>query len=464
LAELIERGARVLFSAPTGWGKTHTVLAALLQAKTLPALWLARSLTLGARVAEDAALWKLMTFTAAGREKTCPLAPEMGDSVHDYCIYFRYKCPYARLPPMPPTSLIASSWEELKEKGEREKWCPYYAQDHIPADIIVQNYFRRARPAKAFVIDEAHNLLIPEEREFTIGRLAEAVAAARERGASERLQRALQSMLRYALIKDGDLDVTLFLQESEMDELRKLYFAALEEGDKRLKILVDLTRAAAVYVEGERVRIYKPPLPLPYRPAVFVSATMPKEAASFLGAEVELRIPWSARPKARVVEDVSTKFEEYDSNMALRYKKVIMEVAKQHRRVIVFAASERVARDLRTWAQYEECTPPQDWEGVLLLKARGRFAEGVDLPADCAIMAGAPYLPPEVSSRLARTYKATGHPDPLKAAIDVPMLITTLQCVGRAWRDPQRQPPAVYLADWRYSKYRDALSQYFDLA
>jgi DNA excision repair protein ERCC-2 len=460
LAELVEQGRRVLFSAPVGWGKTHAVIAALVQAKALPALWLARTLTLGARVAEDAALWKLHTFTAAGRERACPLAEEKGDSVHDFCRYYRHKCPYARLPPSPPA---ASDWKELKERGEREGWCPYFAQDFAEADVVVQSYYRRRRPARAVVIDEAHNLLTPEEREFTIGRLAEAVAAARERGASERLQRALNSLLRYALIKDGDLDVSLFISEEGADELRKLYFAALEEGDRRLKILVDLTRAAAVYVEGERVRVYRPPLPLPHRPAIFVSATMPREAAQFLQTEVEIRIPWRARARARIVQDVSTKYEEYDSQMALRYKKLLMDVAKQHKRVLVFAASERVARDLRAWVQYEECVPPDDWEGVLLLRARGRFAEGVDLPAPAIMMAGAPYLPPDISSRLAQMYKRTGHPDPVKAAIDVPMIVATLQCVGRAWRDPQ-QPPVVYLADWRYKKYTDALSEYLDFA
>jgi DNA excision repair protein ERCC-2 len=244
-------------------------------------------------------------------------------------------------------------------------------------------------------------------------------------------------------------------------ELRKLYFVALEEGERRLKTLVDLTRAAAVYVEGERIRIYKPPLPLPFRPVIFVSATTPPEAAQFLQAEIELRVPWERKAKAWIAEDVTTKFEEYSAEMTTKYKRLLIEIGKKHKRVIVFAASERIARDLRAWVTYEECAPPQDWEGVLLLKARGRFAEGVDLPADCVIMAGAPYLPPEVSSRLARTYKSAGHPDPVRAAIDMPMIIATLQAIGRAWRSPEKVPQVV-LADWRYKKYEDALKDYLD--
>jgi DNA excision repair protein ERCC-2 len=460
LARLIEQRARVLFSAPVGWGKTHAVIAALVKARTLPALWLARTLTLGTRIAEDAALWRLHAFTAAGREKTCPLAPQLGDAIHDYCRVYKYKCSYARLPSSPPA---ASDWEELREKGEKEKWCPYFAQDVVESDIVVQSYYRRRRPARAVVVDEAHNLLMPEEREFSLGRLAEAVAAARERGASERLVRSLNNILRYALIKDGDLDWHLFVSEEGTDELRKLYFAALEEGDRRLKVLIDMARAVAVYVEGEQIRIYRPPLALPFRPVIFVSATAPPEAAQFLQAEIELRVPWERKAKAWIAEDVTTKFEEYSAEMATKYKRLLIEISKKHKRVIVFAASTRVARDLRSWVQYEECIPPQDWEGILLLKARGRFAEGVDLPADAVVLAGAPYLPPEVSSRLARTYKVTGHPDPLRAAIDMPMIIATLQCLGRAWRSPEKVP-YVILADWRYKKYEDALSEYLDFA
>jgi len=460
LATLIEQGARVLFSAPVGWGKTHTLIAALVEAKALPAVWLARSLTLGQRVADDAALWGLHVFTAAGRERTCPLASSLGDAIHEYCRYYRHKCQHAKLPPSPPP---AASWEELRERGEKEGWCPYFAQDLVTSDIVVQSYWRRRRPAKALVVDEAHNLLLPEEREVRLSQLAEAVAAARELGASEKLMRALSSLLRYALIKDGDLDVNLFMSEEGVDEVRRLHYQALEEGDRRLKVLVDLMRASAVYVEGEKLRLYKPPLSTPHRPALFVSATLPSEAARFLQVDAELRIPWSSKPKAQVIEDLTTKYEEYGADMARRYKKLLIEVGKQYKRVLVFAASERVARDLRAWCTYEERTPPQDWEGVLLLKARGRYAEGIDLPSDCVVMAGAPYLPPEPASRLARAYKSAGHSDPIRAAIDTPMLIATLQAIGRAWRSPEKVPHVI-LADWRYKKYEDSLSEYLDFA
>ena len=434
-----------------------TVLAALVSSESLPALWLVRSLAIGTRIREDADRWGLVVFTAAGRERVCPLAREKGDAVHDFCRYFRYKCPYARLPPAVP---LVTSWEELANRGEREGWCAYFAQDSVSADIIVQSYWRRRRPARAAVVDEAHNLLVPEEREYTVGQLAEAVAAARELGASERLQGRLQELLHHALTVAA-AELRYALSDEEREELYRMYFEALEKGDARLKILVDLVRATAVYVEAEKIYVYRPPLSLRLRPTIFVSATMPPEATHFLNVEVELRVPWSVRAKAFIVEGVTTKFEDYSTRMAERYVKLLVRVSKRHKRILVFAASERVAKDLRAWATYEETIPPPGWEGVLLLRARGRYSEGIDLQADAIIIAGAPFLPPEVAASLARALKRAGHPDPVKAAIDMPMIIATLQCVGRAWRDPQK-PPTVYLADERFARYRE-LEEYLEI-
>jgi len=460
LSIFVEQGKRTLFSAPTGWGKTIVILAALVKTGAFPVLWLVRSLALGGRIREDADRWGLYTYVAAGREKTCPLAEEKGDAIHDFCKFFRIKCPYARLPPS--LSPLVTSWEELVARGEREGWCPYYAQDLVQADITVQSYWRRRRPARAIVVDEAHNLLTPQEKVYTVGDIAEAVAAVKEYGATERLRRSLQEVLHHVLTVAA-AELRCELRDEELEELRRLYFEALERGDARLRPLVEMARAAAVYVEAERVFFYRPPLSIAARPCVYVSATLPPEAATLLRADVEVRVPWSVKPRAIVEEGVTTKYEEYDVKMAERYRLLLVKVGKQYRRVLVFAASERVARDLRPWVHYEECQPPEGWEGVLLLRARGRFSEGVDIPADAVLVAGAPYLPPQVGSKLAQAYKRMGYADPLRAAVDTPMLIATLQCIGRAWRDPQR-PPTVYLADYRYRRYTDILSEYLELA
>ncbi len=460
LAELLEQRLRIVFSAPTGWGKTLVALTALKAANALPALWLVRSLELGRRVAEDAALLRLTTFTAAGRERTCPLADKLGEAVHDFCRLHKHKCPYFRPPPALDPTL--TSWEQVVEAGRREGWCPYYAQDLVEADVLVQSYNRRARRAvAAAVYDEAHNLLLPEERSYSISRIAEAIAAARGL-VSQQVMKKLEALYGYLLAREGSVDPSLHLSEEERSELRWAFWRAEPELMRSLKPLVDVAAAPIAYAEGERVVLFKPRLPLPFRPAVFVSATIPQFAHELLRTEAEIRVPWAAKPKATLVKSVTTRYEDFSIKMALEYKKILLETAKRHKRVLVFAASERVARELRKWATYEEVLPPPDWEGVLLLRARGRFAEGVDLPADAVVMAGAPYLPPEVSDRLARAYRAAGVPDPVRAAIDLPMLTATLQCIGRAWRDPER-PPSVVLADWRYERYAKDLEPYLEL-
>lgn len=459
LAELLVNGKRVLLSAPTGWGKTMTVLAALKAADLLPAVWLGRSLSLGKRVGDDAALWNLRAFTSAGREKTCPLADKMHAAVHDFCKYVRYRCPYARLPPLSSLPLAASSYIELAEIGRRERWCPYYAQDLVEADVYVQSYFRRMSRAKCVVVDEAHNLLMPREAHIPLSKLAEGAAALREFGASGRLVQGAEALVRYATVKDGALDVHLFLDEEGMSELRELYLERLREGDARLRPLLELTRGVA-YVEGEKVLVFKPEGLPSFRPSVLVSATMP-EVGEILQIDAEIKVPWTRKLKAVIINDVTTKFDEFNTHMVLRYKKLLVDVAREYKRVLVFAASERVARELISLATYYETNPP-DWEGILLLKARGRFGEGVDLPADAVVIAGAPFLPPEVSDRLARMYRAAGAEAPLKAAVDIPMLTTTLQCIGRAWRRPDAEP-MVFLADSRFSKYVKSIENYVEI-
>ncbi|MCD6357290.1 MAG: hypothetical protein J7L75_01790 [Thermoproteales archaeon] len=462
LSELLSSGFRVLFTAPTGWGKTLAALVALYSSRLLPTVWMVRSLTLGERVGEDAALLKLISVTLAGREKTCPLAEELGEGVHDYCRYFRYECPYNK----PPLEVPLMSYEELMRLGAREGFCPYYAQDLVAerAEVIVQSYYRRVpRVARSFVVDEAHNLLMPREASYRISEMVKAVDEARRLGASERLVGALSAIIKYALIRDGPLDPKLFLDEGLEGELREIYLEALRARRGALRPLIKLVRAEAVYVEGERILTYEPRRILPFRPTLFISATLPEGADKLLQVDAEVRVPWSKRLKAHVIEHLTTKYGEFDSNMALGYKKLLLELAKDHERVVAFAASSRVARELTGVVDYYETRPPREWRGIALFRARGRFSEGVDLPADVAVMLGCPYLPPEVSSRLARAYKALGVQEPVKMALDVPMLITTLQCIGRAARSPGEKP-LVVLADERYRKYVRELEPYLELS
>ena len=459
LADFLVQGKKTLLTAPTGWGKTVVTLAALKAADALPAAWLTRALALGEHIANEAAKMKLFAFVAAGRERTCPLWETLGDAVYDLCRYTRYKCPYARLPAAVP---VVADWKEMSKVAKNGGWCAYFAQDFVPCDICVQNYERALRrPVRAYVIDECHNLALPEEKTVTLARLAESVAAIRAY-ASERLRSRLEALVRHILVRDGDLDARLILNEEGIEELKRVYAELLVENPERaaaLRPLITLVNATAAYVEAERISIFRPRRVLKFRPAVLLTATplpLPTEV------DTEINIEWSVRARGIIVTDVSSKFDEFDSKMALNYKKLLIKLAKKFRRILVFAASERVARELRSWVNYEETTPPPDWEGLLMLRARGRFAEGVNMPAECVIMAGAPYLPPEVSDRLARVYKMQGVENPTRLAIDGSMLAATVQALGRAWREPSK-PPLVVLADSRYARYEEQLRKILDI-
>ncbi|HDJ89694.1 MAG TPA: hypothetical protein ENG40_03275, partial [Thermoprotei archaeon] len=89
-------------------------------------------------------------------------------------------------------------------------------------------------------------------------------------------------------------------------------------------------------------------------------------------------------------------------------------------------------------------------------------AEGVDIPADIVVMLGCPFYPPEVISRLAKIYSRMGFKDSWSLAATIPMLITTLQCIGRAKRNP-KQKPKIILADERYNRYLNELSRYLEV-
>ena len=459
LAELIESGKRILFTAPTGWGKTLVVLAALRASEALPAAWLVRALALGEHIAEEAAKMKLFTYIAAGRERTCLLWERLGDATYDLCRYARYKCPYARLP---PTSPVVTDWREMTEAAKRGKWCAYFAQEMVPSDLIVQNYERALRrPVRALAVDEAHNLALPEERSILLSRLAESIAYARHYVSAHCANR-LEALIKYVLTKDGDLDVRLLLHEEDIEELKRVYVSFLAENAevaREVRPLISLISAPAVYIEAEKISVFRPRRMLNFRPSILMTAT-PLPLPIQLDAEINVN--WRMRARSLIVSDVTSKFDEFDSRMALNYKKLLVNLAKKFRRVLVFAASERVARELRSWVNYEEMIPPPDWEGVLMIKARSRFAEGIDLPADAVALLGAPYLPPEVSNRLARIYKTQGIENSVRLAVDGPMIAVTIQSIGRAWRNPAR-PPLVVLADARFSRYKEELQKMLDI-
>ncbi len=456
VAKALDEGLSVVFVAPTGFGKTLAVLAGLKASQHLPALWLIRSLEIGRRISGDALLLGLRPFVAAGRARTCPLAEKLGEAIHEWCKTNRAKCRYyLDLLRRGIDVSAALSWQDLLGSGV----CPYYAQDLAAkeADIVIQSYYRRPYPASAAVVDEAHNLLAPRVRRLSVKVFAEAAAELRALGRIDLAEEALRlaSTSKHVPLERLPL---LELEDAVREALERL---------KAVRGLIRLTRAVrtcqkggAAYRESwsDVVEVYEPPWRPQTRPVVYVSATMPEGLEGLLGAEATIRVPPQRRLGAYVTSWLTTRFGEETWR---GYAKLLTVLKFRFRKVLAFA-TERVAIHLLSSVDLYEPEldrPPRDWKGVLLLHIRGRFAEGVDLPADCVIVLGCPFLPPEVTRRLRRFYERAGCSD---AAFWAPMVIVTLQAVGRATRSPEHEP-VIVLADERFQRYADKFHPHLEL-
>ncbi|MEZ0345494.1 MAG: helicase C-terminal domain-containing protein [Infirmifilum sp.] len=420
----------VLLVAPTGWGKTLAVLAAL---KTrLPVLWLVRSLEIGRRVSEDASRLGLKAFVAAGRAKTCPYA-RVGD-VDEFCRLHRSRCPY---------------FLELLKKGVGEAWsyeelpptiCRYYAQDVIAADVVVQNYFRRvAHRFETVVVDEAHNLLRPVIHE--VRGLEEAIDELAQ------LEPTLASQVRDILEREGVINIPLELAWDVLE----LYRERLLKGtlmSPLARLLKAGIRGDIVYREAGRVQIYHT-IRIPQARRIYISATIPEEASNFFHAAV-IRVPISPRP-AQITDYLTSKYGEETIG---GYSHLLWTLKKKYTRIVVFT-TERLARRLHA-DFYEERLPP-DWRGVALFNIYGRFAEGVDIPADAVVILGAPFLPPEVTEKIGKYYRRIGLD--ADAAHWLPMVTAVLQAIGRATREPGATPDII-LADYRFKRYMRKFEPY----
>ena len=455
IAKTLENEEDLVFTAPTGFGKTLTVLVAIKSIEFFPAIWLVRSLKLAKRIASDASLLNIKFFSAAGRKKTCKLVSKLGDAVYLWCKLNKVKCDfYLNLLRKPVKIRSATSWEDLMT---RQDICPYYAQDIIISNVelIIQNYHRKIYPAKVIVADEAHNLLIPKE--YRVSRNIFITAAAE-------LSAIGETELANEVERIAQLPELLPNLRNYLEDLEVATYDALEHliQVKGLVVLINILKILSSGGTFHRelgcdyITIYAPPWKPKIKPRIFVSATIPEEMEKILNIETSVRIPIKKR-LALVTTWLTTKFEE---ETITGYKNLIIYLRKKFKKVLLFT-TERIASQISPLAtHYEPEKLPDNWHGVLLLHTRGRYSEGIDLPSDVVAVLGCPFLPPEVTRNLKRSYEKMGLPGSI--AIWVPMVITTLQVIGRSTRSPDAKP-LIILADERFLRYEKYFSPYLEL-
>ena len=187
--EYASKGENIFFQAPTGYGKTPVILAALLPLAIeydLPIIWAVRTGGETDRVIEELVEIDRKTdedlfgLSFRGKKDMCLLARQIGvkdfDSVTELCRKLKNKCPfYANLKNKDLGDIGSSPliFSDILETGKAHGVCPYYLQFKLIRDAKVvslnYNYVLSERYSKIFwrnilkygaflVIDEAHNI------------------------------------------------------------------------------------------------------------------------------------------------------------------------------------------------------------------------------------------------------------------------------------------------------------------
>lgn len=466
LTQLLIEHSKVVLSAPTGWGKTLTIIAALMATRMFPALWLVRSLSIGFRIAEDAAKAGLRTIIAAGRNRMCILAKRR-DLADEVCRLKKLNCRFFRglfeniVNPL--DNRLTVDWMTIRRMGEDMGFCPYYAQDIFDCDIVVQNYNRRrGRIFRIFVVDEAHNLWLPKEVRIHVSVLDDVEVMLERYPFTEKYTlEKIRRIKRRALDYGGGVINSTF-DEEDLNAMKAALIYSIENGAPEgllveLKNFIRLARCKVIYLEGEYLKGIKHFNPFVPSPFIMASGTWINELNKLIGDVRVVEVPPVRRP-AYVLDWVTSRYGEETID---EYGRLLFTLRKYFRKIVVFGA-DRILRYFKNRCDYYEPEKVEGLEGLILLRARGRFSEGVDIPCDCIVMLGCPFMPPEIIGRLESIYRKAGFSNPWMLAAEIPMLITTLQCIGRATRTPDAKP-LILLADSRYKRYRNTLSKYLYL-
>jgi len=467
LYDLVKRNKKVILNAPTGWGKTLVTLIALKKSGKLPILWLVRSLSVGERVLEDAEKIGLNGFIAGGRDKTCLYKGYKNDiDIYYFCKYSRFKCPFFIGLRKHDVFKNLKSFMEIVKLGKEEFFCPYYAQEYYiyRSDIIIQNYYRkRPRIFSSLVIDEAHNILAPREIRISVSSLLNALNELLRSDLSRKARKQVESLLKFITLEKTGWDLYLFFNLETLEEIETLYLKKIIEGIKTdIGYFIKLYGCIIAYRENDYFSIIKLNKNFEWSPTIYVSGTFLGYFKNFLKVDAEIKVSWRKKLNGFILGWVTTRYSELERNIN-EYKK-ILTLLKLLNRVVVFA-SERVISLVKNYATFTEdnlLNLPKKWQGILLLKTRGKFSEGVDIDSDAVMILGAPYLTPPVISKLFNVYKKIGYLNARELSSDVPMLVATLQCIGRALRSPESKP-LIILADYRFYSFKKFLNEYLDL-
>jgi hypothetical protein len=436
--------------APTGWGKTVTALFAIKELNAKPSLWLEPRLATELHVFQHAVDMGLRVIATAGREKLCLNNYATIDFLRGVC----HSCRFNRLVSLGELNdfgvFANMDFGRVREVGEQMGICPYKLQSFLERfygyDLIIAHFGRASKLIKAvrpklIVVDEAHNLALP-----TIHRID---------------ARALRLLLVDKLgFEEGEAYRLIRSPESLRVILRELVdtliYAVNEDNDARpiVEDLLAMLNAQIWFydeVEESLVGLEIPSMGANV-PTLFMSATLPPSLLSSTNAIV-VRRGWSIPVK------IDDKYALTLDSIERRKGEIARHVEKYLTSgTVIFTTLSREALlgDDVVWEDelVEKNKTPCDYrDGIVALKAFGRFVEGINL--DCferLIVLGLPLLPPNVMQRLrGRGIEERDF-----------VVMKTVQLIGRVVRtaDKPEKMPEIILVDKRFRLIESELMNY----
>jgi hypothetical protein len=438
LISLLKQGSNIMLQAPTGWGKTYTMMQMLIK--------LAKEGWKSALVAPTLFLLvdKLKELKKMLESVPNPPRVILTAGAGQYCVYQwsipQRFCPRCRLYRSNISIQFGDfvTFEDI-DKMAPEDVCGYWAQEAVMShyDIILGHYGRLSKIVDLvhfLFIDEAHEFFIPKISSFKLIEIANLLGVPTEKLINARLIKELV---------DEKLNSTTDLQTED-----KLW--ALSNALKR-----------TCWVEMDELHcmdLYE----LPRRVHIFAATATPPPGWPPEGWGKKIIIEPKIKPRA-YIEPYSSFYysNRYNGLGGLIY--LVINWLKNNfnvKRIIIFTtASPRMAISTALELNQEPLNPPA--EGVVVADAWGKMRVGVDLPYyDAAILTGIS-LPPTARRRL----RAEGR-DP-----DIVEVVQAVQLAGRILRpfgenetyeDVLRKKIIVF-ADARYMRHIEYLQQFFDI-
>ncbi|MEM4024321.1 hypothetical protein [Pyrobaculum sp.] len=412
----LEKG-NVLFVAPMGWGKAaadtcQTTLGAKIaeelakQGKRVG--YIAPTLTLIDRKWDS--LWShldVAVVASAGAGQLCARGHRYYPQ--RYC----HKCTLKRSPPegFTPPAKLHYSW--LRENLQ-EDVCPYWVQESLLSryPIILGHYgrLRRFRGINILIVDEIHEFVVPNIRQFDLLPLKE----------------------RYSVIDASSLEA---LKES-VDVLLLAH-----SDDEDLWVVYDILRSDVVWIEDGVV--YGASLRnMPRDTRILGLTATPPPGWPPEGWEL-IEVKPEKKPIAFIFVDYEWRFDKLDELDAQYYINELIRFAGAGSgfHIAVFATTSRrsLLEDLK-----------QRYDNIDIYDAWGRYRIGVDLPDyDVAIV-----LWPSLHISVRRYMRSRGA-DP-----DIAEIVNAIQLSGRIRPDGDKK---VIFAGARFSRFWGYLSQFYEL-